>query len=128
QSAATQPLPGLRGPEAADLRAEVLLALTVGAGLTGVGVKVVGDLAADLDLGSVDLGVLHPLPEQLLRPAIAVGVAVVEEGDALVEGEAAHAVAVFLRAVSPPVDAEDPAAQGDGGDFEIGIAEFSSEN
>ena len=42
----------------------------MGAGLAGVGVEVVTDLAGDLDLAPVDLRVLHPPAEQLLGPAI----------------------------------------------------------
>src|SRR5687767_757278 len=87
---------------------------------------VVAELPADLDARAVDLRVHQPLAEEVLRPAVAVGIAVVEERDALVEGERAKPVAIFLRAVSPPVDAEDPAAQGDRRDFEVRVAKSTT--
>src|SRR5687768_10091396 len=83
---------------------------------------VVAELPADLDARAIDLRVLQPLAEKILRPAVAVGVAVVEKRDALVERERAKPIAVLLRAVSPPVHAKDPAPEGDRGDFEIRVA------
>jgi hypothetical protein len=95
----------------------------VAAGLAGVGVPVVAELPADLDLVPRDAAVLHPLAEQDLGAAVAIGVAVVEERDALVERERAEAVAVFLGAVAPPVDAEDPAPEADGRHVQCGVPE-----
>ncbi len=57
------------------------------AGFAGIGVKVVAELAADLDFVAGDG--FQRIAEERFGPAVAVGVAVVEEGDALIVGEIA---------------------------------------
>ena len=86
--------------------------------------KKIAELAADLDFVAGNR--LEELPENRLCPAIAVGVAVIEIGDALVVGEPAEPQGVFVGVMAPPVHPKDPAAQGDGGDFKFRVAEFAS--
>src|SRR5205823_3726506 len=73
-----------------ELWRKILLALLMRPRLARIGVKIVAEFSADLDPGSIDLRRLHPMPKERLSAAVAVGVAVVEECDALVEREAAN--------------------------------------
>src|SRR5439155_2375133 len=58
--------------DAHELRREILSALFVRAGLAGIGVKVVAEFPADLELAAIDLRLLHPLAEECFCAAVAV--------------------------------------------------------
>ena len=96
-----------------ERRREVLLPLAMAARRARVAIEVVTDFPADLNLRSIDFRRLHPVAEHRLRPAIAVGVAVVEIRDAAFQRERAKPIAVLLRVMAPPVDAKDPTPQRD---------------
>src|SRR5205807_553924 len=59
---------------------------------------------------------------------IPVRVPVVEERDAMVVGELTQLDATLVAVVSPPVHAENPAAERDRGDFQRRIAEGATEH
>ena len=76
-----------------------------------IGVEVVSEFSADLDLVSRNLSSLQPVAEDRFGPAISIGIAVVEIGDSQFAGKVEQLEGAFLGVMSPPVDAENPASQ-----------------
>jgi len=109
-----------------ELRREVLLPLRVPPRHAGVAVKVVAELAPDLDPVPRRPRLLQPLAEQRLGAPVAVGVAVVEERDPQLPAEAAQLHRPLVGVVPPPVHPEDPAPQRNARNFQAGVSEFAT--
>lgn len=119
-------LEGLFEGEAEKFWGEILFAFAVAAGFAGIGIEVVAEFPADFDFVARDR--FEELAKEGFGPTVAVGVAGIEEGDSLIKGELHEAKGLIVGVMPPPIDAEGPAAETDGGDFEGGVAEFAAEH
>jgi len=86
----------------------------------GVVVEVVADLGRDGDLVA---DALQRPPDELLGGTVAVHVPGVEVGDSPIDRVADHVDRFLVASVAPPVAADDPRAEADLGDLDVGRAE-----
>jgi predicted glycoside hydrolase/deacetylase ChbG (UPF0249 family) len=74
------------------------------------------------------VGIAKAVVISALGPPVAVGIAIVEIGDAMIERAFHHAHAVIIRIVPPPVHPDEPAAQRDGGETDISVTQLTMEH